>query len=232
MNAVKTNLKRLRTERGLTQDQLAEKLNVVRQTVSSWETGKTTPDVETLTAIAQALDADIAELIYGPRPADPAAAARETRFKRTAALCVGTAALAILAASWTDIQALFEVESLFDPATFRVYVKNALSIFFGCFFLPSAAWAMAGVCAVQVVGLRKPVTLGRRWARWLLIACGGVGLLAYWCQIVCYACLFLSVFDTILEPFAINYWHLLWLYERPFVFFPCGVFLGIGSNFR
>ena len=38
----------LRTERGLSQDELAEKVFVTRQAVSRWETGETRPGVETL----------------------------------------------------------------------------------------------------------------------------------------------------------------------------------------
>lgn len=52
MNAVAKNLKRLRKQTGLTQEELAEKLHVTRQAVSSWETAKTQPDIETLTALA------------------------------------------------------------------------------------------------------------------------------------------------------------------------------------
>ena len=69
MNAVGKNLKRLRQRENLTQDALAERLHVTRQAVSSWETGKTQPDVETLAALAEVLRADIRELIYGPEQA-------------------------------------------------------------------------------------------------------------------------------------------------------------------
>lgn len=41
MNVVSNSIKKLREEKGMTQDELAEKLNVTRQAVSNWETGKT-----------------------------------------------------------------------------------------------------------------------------------------------------------------------------------------------
>ena len=53
MNAVGKNLKQLRQRAELTQDALAERLHVTRQAVSSWETGKTQPDIETLTDLAE-----------------------------------------------------------------------------------------------------------------------------------------------------------------------------------
>ena len=55
----------LRKERGLTQEQLAERLHVTRQTVSSWETANSYPDVEMLAALAQALEVSVEQLIYG-----------------------------------------------------------------------------------------------------------------------------------------------------------------------
>ena len=54
MNAVSKNLKEIRRAKGLTQDQLAEALHVTRQAVSSWETGRSEPDIETLLALATA----------------------------------------------------------------------------------------------------------------------------------------------------------------------------------
>lgn len=72
MNAVAKNLKRLRKQAGLTQEELAERLHVTRQAVSSWETAKTQPDIETLTALAEALGTDVNGLIYGPRPPETA----------------------------------------------------------------------------------------------------------------------------------------------------------------
>ena len=67
MANVSKNIKRLRTERKLTQEQLAEALHVTRQTVSSWENDRTQPDIDMLTALASALNTDIEDLIYGKR---------------------------------------------------------------------------------------------------------------------------------------------------------------------
>ncbi len=58
----KTSIAEFREKSGLTQSELAEKLNVTRQTVSSWETGRTEPDIESLTRIAEIFDTDMNEL--------------------------------------------------------------------------------------------------------------------------------------------------------------------------
>lgn len=69
MRDISKNIRAMRTAKNMTQDELAEKLYVTRQTVSNYETGKSRPDVEMLTKIAEVLDTDINTLIYGlPTP--------------------------------------------------------------------------------------------------------------------------------------------------------------------
>lgn len=64
MNNVGKNIKKLRRDTGMTQDQLAERLNVTRQAISNWETGKTQPDIETLSNLAECFEVTVEELIY------------------------------------------------------------------------------------------------------------------------------------------------------------------------
>ena len=57
------NLAKIRKEKGLTQEALAIKLNVVRQTISKWEKGIAVPDADTLCKVAQALDVPVSALL-------------------------------------------------------------------------------------------------------------------------------------------------------------------------
>lgn len=57
----------LRTHKGLSQDELAEKLFVTRQAVSRWETGETTPNTETLKLLSAFFDVSINTLLGAPR---------------------------------------------------------------------------------------------------------------------------------------------------------------------
>lgn len=57
------NLKTMRKAKGYTQEELAIKLNVVRQTVSKWEKGLSVPDVDVLCKIADVLDMDVSTLL-------------------------------------------------------------------------------------------------------------------------------------------------------------------------
>ena len=57
----------LRKEKGLTQLQLAEKLNVTDKAVSRWETGKNFPDIEIFSDLAKILEVSVSELLEGKR---------------------------------------------------------------------------------------------------------------------------------------------------------------------
>ena len=57
------NIKRIRKLKGLSQEELAIKLNVVRQTVSKWENGLSVPDSDMLIALADELDTSVNVLL-------------------------------------------------------------------------------------------------------------------------------------------------------------------------
>ena len=57
----------LRTKKGLSQDELAEKVFVTRQAVSRWETGETVPNTETLKLLSKLFDVSINTLLGSPR---------------------------------------------------------------------------------------------------------------------------------------------------------------------
>ena len=57
------NIKMLRKSKGFTQEELAVRLNVVRQTVSKWEKGFSVPDAEVLQKLADVLEVDIKQLL-------------------------------------------------------------------------------------------------------------------------------------------------------------------------
>ena len=72
MNQQKTGefLKCLRKEKGLTQEQLAERFFISSRTVSRWETGSNMPDLAILIELADFYDVDIREIIDGERKSE------------------------------------------------------------------------------------------------------------------------------------------------------------------
>lgn len=57
------NIKTLRKSKGLSQEELAIKLNVVRQTISKWEQGLSVPDVDMLITISEVLETSVSTLL-------------------------------------------------------------------------------------------------------------------------------------------------------------------------
>lgn len=128
-NNIGKNIRRLRTDCHMTQDTLAEKLFVSRQTVSNYETGKSNPDIDTLTKLAEIFETDVNTLIYGP----PAPANKTAELRR---LCVllGTA-LALTLASFLLLPHAEHWRAITYSAGFSFLLRGLL--------LP-AAWLLWG----------------------------------------------------------------------------------------
>ena len=60
---LKENIKSIRKSKGLSQEELAIKLNVVRQTISKWEQGLSVPDAEMLITISEVLETPVSTLL-------------------------------------------------------------------------------------------------------------------------------------------------------------------------
>lgn len=60
---LKDNLKTLRKNKGLSQEELSIKLNVVRQTVSKWEQGLSVPDAEMLISISEIFNIPVSTIL-------------------------------------------------------------------------------------------------------------------------------------------------------------------------
>lgn len=58
-------IKKIRSENGLTQEQLTTQLNVSRQTISSWENNRNLPDLEMVVKIAKVFNLSLDQLILG-----------------------------------------------------------------------------------------------------------------------------------------------------------------------
>ena len=58
-------ISKLRKEKNLTQEQLAEKMGVTDKSISRWENGKTMPDLSMITILAEELNVEVSELLNG-----------------------------------------------------------------------------------------------------------------------------------------------------------------------
>ena len=63
--AIGTHLRQLRLERGMTQEEVAQQLGITRQALSSYESGRTRPDIDMLLRLSQVYGTDLDGVIYG-----------------------------------------------------------------------------------------------------------------------------------------------------------------------
>lgn len=141
MAKVSKNIKKLRTEKNLTQEALAEKINVTRQTISSWENDRTQPDIDMLELLSTALDTGIEELIYGEKrnigleaPKTDKQKIMNIVFATLGSLLTATGLIIILVSFWDSIPEVFLASLCFMPlivggsAALWVYSKKKTSI--------------------------------------------------------------------------------------------------------
>ena len=67
MTDLSKNIQRLRKAKQMTQPELADRLQLPRETIIAWERSEIIPEVDSLPAIAEALDTDVVTLLY-PQP--------------------------------------------------------------------------------------------------------------------------------------------------------------------
>ena len=66
----KDNLKRIREDRNLTQDDIAREIGISRQSVSKWENGVAEPDLETISKLCIILNCSLEDLVNGEQPTE------------------------------------------------------------------------------------------------------------------------------------------------------------------
>ncbi|MCI2056995.1 MAG: helix-turn-helix domain-containing protein [Oscillibacter sp.] len=138
----------LRMRQKLTQDELAEKLHVTRQTVSNYETGKSCPDVEMLAQIAAVFGTDVNALIYGP----PKPTERKRELRAFFIALAVTAALGIAYDTGSPVTKKW-MSDYFDMGP----VIALRCILYPCFLL------LFGRCTVQLAGLLGAKSLKGRF---------------------------------------------------------------------
>lgn len=158
MNAFDKNLKRLRIRRNLKQEELAELLHVTRQTVSGWETGRRQPDLQMLQKLAEALDADVHELIYGSKPGTHPRYQRKYIFLAAIFGSLAAALLLFRLLILPDLRGIFN--SLHWGAALRV-----------CdFLLPQIGAVCFGALFPALIQLFLPIRMSRTFQRSFLVA--------------------------------------------------------------
>jgi len=168
MRDIGKNIRQLRVDKGLTQEELAERLFVTRQTVSNYESGRSRPDVEMLEQIAQALETNVSALLYGPHIPTPEERRRRTRYWFELGGAVLLVVFMWFAVRWASAYA--QNTFLTSPKLFAKWL-----------FFPLALGVLGFVMLDGIMLFLCPTTLRRSLAlsiRWVSLAalCGFVFL--------------------------------------------------------
>lgn len=158
MTNVGKQIRKLRSARNMTQDELAERLFVSRQTVSNYETGKSNPDIDMLVRIAQVFETDVNCLIYGP----PVSPDRRRDRRRAVILAVATAALAVAMAFLVPWAKRFTQQTFVSSPSFVLFYAGWPLL------MLLAGWTVLDL-AGSFLGAKRPKGKYRNWVRWALI---------------------------------------------------------------
>ncbi len=133
-------LKKLRTDNGLTQDELAEKLYVTRTAISKWESNRGYPNIDSLKAISKFFSVSIDELLSSDEVltiAEEDNKQKETRFKDLvyALLDLSVAMLFFLPFFAENTDGVIRSVSLIMLGGVQTYLKSAyFAVVIGMFF--------------------------------------------------------------------------------------------------
>lgn len=163
MNRFSQNLRRARKAAGLTQQQLADWLHVTRQSISSWELGRTEPDFETAGRLAEIFGTSVSSLLgEDEKPPYPRF---QKRFVLGFAVCAGL----LLAVSGLELGLFAYWRKLllhdYSPALYAAQLS-----------VPPLLWYLAGLGAVCFFAMWSPVRCGKQARLALLLAALALGL--------------------------------------------------------
>ena len=136
-------LKELRKQKGLTQEQIAEKFNVSNRTISRWENGNNMPDLDILIEISDYYEVDLREILNGERKSgDMDKEMKETllqaadytnteaeRYNKRVRICNGIALLLVLAYT------IIKDTSLYDNPTVMTGLDIVQGVAVGMLFV-------------------------------------------------------------------------------------------------
>ena len=161
MPKISKNIKALRSDRKMSQEDLASKINVTRQTVSSWENDRTQPDINMIELLADAFEVSFEELIYGKKRNIGLEAPKSDK-RKIANIALATAGSILVAAGllillitvWSDLPDFIIVAMTFIPLLLGI----AIAAFVKFRKAESTAWR-EGASVAWSIGLVATVFL-------------------------------------------------------------------------
>ena len=164
MRDIGKNIRDLRLQSRLTQDELAERLFVTRQTISNYENGRTRPDVDQILRLAEVFGTDANAVLYG----SPVLPSRKSAIIRTV---VGVGLSALLWAVYFALRpwVVYWIKRNLHPLSSLV-----LAVCWKPFMLGITGWTLTQLLLL-FIPMKLPQTAGIRRARqvfFILALCG------------------------------------------------------------
>lgn len=172
--SIGANIRGFRTAKGLSQDDLATKLFVTRQTISNYETGKSFPDIDTLQTIAGELDVELTWILYGKPSPHREKASLKTTLIMISILAV-TSIIALLLNAYTG-------RLRFDK---MVIMPNILVRLILVPFCCTLTGAVILQCIDCLLGITKPKKTAKKVGRIFTICTIGINLIIVLPYIIC-----------------------------------------------
>lgn len=158
VNAVAKNIRKIRKSKNISQENMAKTLNVTRQAISSWENGKTQPDIDMLMNIAKVLDVEMTELIYGQKKANDYDAHKKDRIRNSIILAASLIVLIIL----KDV-----IGDYLNQLRIDTFVVRHYFIFMTFAYL--LIYLIAGSTVTSVLAIWKDISVSNNKARKFLM---------------------------------------------------------------
>lgn len=203
MNTIAQNIKKMREDSKLSQQELAERIIVTRQTVSNWERGISQPDVELLSQVAVALNVELTDLIYDENQPVPELTKPQPASVKTAAI-LGALWLASLALLLFLLPALPRYRLAFDVYPYWIGYCTINPAFYG----------LGGALVFALISLWVDFRLQNKLLRVVLLGIGFAISLLY---------------PVLLFGTHWNAFH-VWIWEHPALFVVPGVLIFSGFH--
>lgn len=204
--SIDKNIRRLRKQAGWTQEELAQRLFVTRQTVSLWELGRARHDVETLEKIAACFQVELSQVLYGPEHRSDGLSRRLLIWGGASFGAALVVILFFVLMNWMLYQPELHRTSFFVPAG-NVYIFLLL---YGAQLLALVSGIALGCILLSVIRPKRTVL----WA--------APGLLALVLPVGYVAALTMDIPYLVLISWDIQ--------PYPWIFLPVGVVLGLAGG--
>ena len=138
-------LKTLRETKGFTQDDIASKLNIARQSISKWEQGINEPDIDKIKQLCNIFDCSIAELIDDDKEVVPT---KEERRTKTANTLFNISIMVVIATFLTLLAMVFAAK---DTAILHIDINGKT--------VEGSKWAYLAISALSLLGLAYSIPM-------------------------------------------------------------------------